>query len=146
MAAGIPWSDDLRDGLLACVDHGGIDMPAVETRTERITGVINVHERKRARADAACSPQKYLLVAVCIRARLHGGLGQPGFLDQPFLLRPERPQTGHRMAAAAHEQTAATGPVPTVLGVQRASSETPLRGGTGMCGVCVLAKAVCELS
>ena len=84
MAAGIPWSDDLLDGLLACLDRGGIDLPALETRTEHITSVINVHERKRARADAASSPRKYLLVTVCLRARLHGGLGQPGFLDNHF--------------------------------------------------------------
>ena len=32
------------------------------------------------------------------------------------------------MAAAAGEQTAATGLVPSVLGVQRASAETSLRG------------------
>ena len=44
MAAGIQWSDNLLDGLLACLDRGGIDLPALETRTERITGVINVHE------------------------------------------------------------------------------------------------------
>ena len=84
MAAGIPWSDDILDGLLACVDGGGLDLPALETRTERITGVINVHERQRTKADASCSPKKYLLVKVCLRARLHGGLGQPDFLDNHF--------------------------------------------------------------
>ena len=84
MAAGIPWSDDLLDGLLACLDRGGIDLPTLVIRTERITGVINVHERQRTKADASCSPKKYLLVTVCLRARLHGGLGQPGFLDNHF--------------------------------------------------------------
>ena len=42
--------------------------------------------RKRAKADASCSPKKYLLVTVCLRAWVRGGLGQPDFLDNHFSL------------------------------------------------------------
>ena len=146
MAAGIPWSDDLLDGLLACVDRGKIDLPALETRTERITGVINVHEMKRAKADASCSPKKYLLVTVCLRARLHGGLGQPGFLDNHFSF----DRNGLKQAIEWLQQHVNRLKRQGLCRRCVAYNEPPLKrlciGRTGMCGVCVLAKAVCELS
>ena len=146
MAAGIPWSDDLLDGLLACVDGSGIDLPALETRKERITGVINVHEMKRVEADASCSPKKYLLVTVCLRGKLHGGLGQPDFLDKPFSF----DRNGVKQAIEWLQQQVNRLRRQGLCRRCLAYNEPPLKrlcvGRTGMCGVCVLAKAVCELS
>ena len=144
MAAGIPWSDDLLDGLLACVDRGGIDLPTLETRRERITGLINVHATKRAEKDDACSAQKYILVTVCLRARLHGGLGQPDFLDKRFPF----DRNGLKQAIEWLQQNVNRLKRQGLCRTCLAYNEPPLKrlcvGRTGMCGVCVLAKAVRE--
>ena len=146
MAAGIPWSDDLLDGLLACVDRGGIDLPALESRTERITAVINVHEMKRVKAEGSCSPKKYLLVTVCLRGKLHGGLGQPDFLDNHFTFDRNGVKQAVEWLQEQVNRLRRQGLCRRCLPY----NEPPLKrlcvGRTGMCGICVLAKAVCELS
>ena len=125
MAAGIPWSDDLLDGMRG----------RRWTRPARARDEDGAHNWRHQRAREAANQGRRFVLSEEISSR-HSVSPRPAprwarparLLGQPFLLRPERPQTGHRMAAAAGEQIAATGLVPSVLGVQRASAETSLRG------------------
>ena len=103
-----------------------------------------MHERRRAKADVASSAQICLLVTMCLRARLHGGLGQPGFLDNHFSF----DRNGLKQAIEWLQQHVNRLKRQGLCRRCVAYNEPPLKrlciGRTGMCGVCVLAKAVCE--
>ena len=152
LAPGISWSREVLDGILACVDHGGIDIPAIVTPTERTTGLINAHKTKgvaKQHGDKAQDDphgtRKYVLVTVCIRARLPAGdHGPPDFVDSKFSF--DRP--GIKQAIEWLQQQVnrlrRQGLCRECLGYREPPLKRLCVGRTGMCAVCVVAKAVCE--